>query len=74
MCRLEYVQPPSPVFGRCWHLCVLQAPSSSDFFDREKEQTILLIQLKGSPTTVLVIVGPRSRGKSRLLKEVLAGK
>ena len=53
---------------------MLQALSSSDFFDREMEQSLLLTQLKQSPADVLVIVGPRSSGKSRLLEEVLVGK
>ena len=53
---------------------MLQALSSSDFFDREMEQSLLLTQLKQSPADLLVIVGPRSSGKSRLLEEVLVGK
>ena len=53
---------------------MLQALSSSDFFDREMEQSLLLTQLKQSPADVLVIVGPSSSGKSRLLEEVLVGK
>ncbi len=51
-----------------------QAHSSSEFFDREIEQSFLLTQLKQSPTNVLLIVGPRSSGKSRMLHEVLLGK
>ena len=50
---------------------LLQALPSSDFFDRDVEQSLLLAQLKQRPTSVLVIVGPRSCGKSRLLEEVL---
>ena len=53
---------------------MLQALSSFDFFDREREQSLLLAQLKRPPEGVLVIVGPRSSGKSRLLEEVLVGK
>eukprot|EP00891_Asterochloris_glomerata_P004997 jgi/Astpho2/4997/Aster-05935 len=51
-----------------------KALSSFDFFDREREQSLLLAQLKRPPEGVLVIVGPRSSGKSRLLEEVLVGK
>ena len=50
-----------------------QALSSSDFFDREREQSLLLAQLNRDPEGVLVIVGPRNSGKSRLLEEVLQG-
>ena len=53
---------------------MLQALSSTDFFEREREQSLLLAQLKRPPEGVLVIVGPRSSGKSRLLEEVLVGK
>ncbi len=53
---------------------LLQALPSSDFFDREIEQSRLLHYLKNTPTKVLVIVGPRSSGKSRLLDEVLLSK
>ena len=53
---------------------MLQALSSSDFFDREREQSLLLAKLKRDPEGVLVMVGPRSSGKSRLLEEVLQGR
>ena len=53
---------------------LLQDPTSSDFFDRDVEQSLLLAQLKESPRNVLVIVGPRCSGKSRLLEEVLLKK
>ena len=53
---------------------MLQALSRSDFFDREIEQSLLLDQLAQDPDSVLVVVGPRSSGKSRLLQEVLVGK
>ena len=52
---------------------MLQTLSSSDFFDREREQSLLLAKLNRDPEGVLVIVGPRSSGKSRLLEEVLQG-
>ena len=53
---------------------MLQALSSSDFCDREWEQSLLLAKPKRDPEGVLVIVGPRSSGKSRLLEEVLQGR
>ena len=53
---------------------MLQALSRSDFFDREAEQSLLLDQLAQDPDSVLVVVGPRSSGKSRLLQEVLVEK
>ena len=62
----------SPVFLLTFGL--LEALHSSDFFDREIEQSRLLHHLKNTPTKVLVIVGPRSSGKSRLLDEVLLNK
>ena len=49
---------------------MLQARTRSDFFDREIERSFLLNQLEGTPTAMLVIVGPCSNAKSRLLGEV----
>ena len=58
----------------CCPWWLLQALSSHEFFDRQLEQSRLLDQLKQSPSNVLLIVGPRNSGKSRLLEEVLLKK
>ena len=41
------------------------------FFDRELEQANLLDQLRETPDSMLLVLGPRSSGKTRLLREVL---
>ena len=64
----------SPLMYSALTALVLQAHSKSDFFNRETERSLLLKQLQESPTGMLVIVGPRSSGKSRLLEEVLIEK
>ncbi len=50
---------------------LFQIVDDGPFFGRETEQAHLLAQLKGKPYKILSIVGPRSSGKSRLLREVL---
>ena len=50
---------------------IAQAQSSSDFVNRESEQSLLRKYLNSKPAHVLVIVGPRSSGKTRLLEKVL---
>ena len=47
----------------------LQAPR---FFGREAESNALKTHLQASPTTILVVLGPRSSGKTALLKAVLS--
>ena len=44
------------------------------FFGRKIEQSLLLAQLRRSPTSMLVLVGPFNSGKTRLLREVLTEK
>lgn len=44
----------------------------SSFFDREVERDALLSYLEKTPTTILVLLGPRSSGKTALLQEVLS--
>ena len=56
------------------NVCFVAGPLQLRFFDREIEQSFLLTQLKQNPTNVLLIVGPRSSGKSQMLHEVLLGK
>ena len=46
----------------------LQGPS---FFGREAERSALQTYLQRSPTTILVLLGPRSSGRTALLHEVL---
>ena len=41
------------------------------FFDREVEQANLLDLLGEDPDSILLVLGPRSSGKTRLLREVL---
>lgn len=43
------------------------------FFDREAETAELLEYLRSKPRGVLLLLGPRDSGKTRLLKEVLLG-
>ena len=50
---------------------LFQIVDDGPFFGREIEQAHLLAQLKQEALEVLSILGPRSSGKSRLLREVL---
>ena len=50
---------------------LLQAVDEMPFFGRETEQAHLLAQLKQTPDNMLLLLGPRSSGKPRFLKEVL---
>ena len=42
-----------------------------DLFDREDERELLFWMLRRAPARVLVLVGPQSAGKTKLLKELL---
>ena len=42
-------------------------------FDRESEQQLLQKRLMAKPESILLILGPRSTGKTRLLQEVMFG-
>ena len=48
-----------------------QVVNDRPFCGRETEQAHLLAQLKQTPDNMLLLLGPRSSGKSRFLKEVL---
>lgn len=50
---------------------LLQVLEGTPFFNRKIEQALLLTQLNGTPHTILLVLGPRSTGTSRLLKHVL---
>ena len=50
---------------------LFQSVNDGPFCGRETEQAHLLAQLKREPHMVLSLPGPRGRGKSRLLREVL---
>ncbi len=52
---------------------VLQGKFDIPLFDRKTEQESLLEQLTDRPETILLILGPRSCGKTRLLQEFLLG-
>ena len=43
-------------------------------FDRESEQQLLQKRLMAKPESILLILGPRSCGKTRLLQEVMFGR
>eukprot|EP00891_Asterochloris_glomerata_P007323 jgi/Astpho2/7323/Aster-01624 len=49
----------------------MQVVNDRPFCGRETEQAHLLAQLKQTPDNMLLLLGPRSSGKSRFLKEVL---
>ena len=48
-----------------------QVVDGRPFFDREAEQAKLLDQLRETPDNMLLVLGPLSSGKTRLLREVL---
>ncbi len=50
---------------------VVQRSRSSSFFNRDRERESLQKYLNRRPHRILVIVGPRSSGKTRLLQETL---
>ena len=50
---------------------VLQGNFDIPLFDRKTEQESLLKQFTRRPETILLILGPQSCGKTRLLQEVL---
>ena len=50
---------------------LLQVVHDRPFIGRETEQAHLLAQLEQTPDNMLLLLGPRSSGKTRLLKEVL---
>ena len=45
-----------------------QVVNGRPFFDREMEQANLLNQLRETPDNMLLVLGPRSSGKTRLLR------
>lgn len=51
----------------------VQDEGDDPFFDRELEREELLEYLGSKPDGVLIVLGPRNSGKTRLLKEVLYG-
>lgn len=51
----------------------MQDEGDDPFFDRELEREELLEYLGSKPDGVLIVLGPRNSGKTRLLKEVLFG-
>eukprot|EP00891_Asterochloris_glomerata_P003550 jgi/Astpho2/3550/Aster-x1155 len=53
----------------------LEAQSNFDIplFDRESEQELLLKRLMARPDNIMLILGPQSSGKTRLLRELLLG-
>jgi hypothetical protein len=51
----------------------VQGEGDDPFFDRELEREQLLEYLGSRPGGVLLVLGPRNSGKTRLLKEVLLG-
>ena len=51
---------------------LLQVVNDKSFFGRDTEQAHLLAQLKQAPDNMLLLLGPRSSGKTRFLKEVLS--
>jgi hypothetical protein len=51
----------------------VQDEGDDPFFDREVERAQLLEYLGSKPAGVLIVVGPRNSGKTRLLDEVLYG-
>jgi hypothetical protein len=51
----------------------VQDEADDPFFDRELEREKLLKYLGSRPAGVLLVLGPRNSGKTRLLKEVLSG-
>ena len=59
--------------GFCVRGCLLQSEGGRPFFDRELEREELLQYLGSDPGGVLIVLGPRNSGKTRLLKEVLFG-
>ena len=50
---------------------LLQVVDKRPFFHREREQADLLAQLRKSPVSILLVLGPVSSGKTRLLRRVL---
>ena len=48
-----------------------QVVNGRPLFDREVEQAQLLEQLSETPRNMLLVLGPLSSGKTRLLQEVL---
>ena len=52
---------------------VLQGDFVTPLFDRESEQHLLWKRLTAKPENILLILGPRSSGKTRLLQEVMLG-
>ena len=50
---------------------LLQVVNGRSFFDREMEQAKLLDRLEKAPSNMLLVLGPLSSGKTRLLREVL---
>ena len=51
----------------------LQSNSDIPLFDRESEQELLLKRLMARPDNIMLILGPQSSGKTRLLRELLLG-
>ena len=52
---------------------VLQGDLVTPLFDRESEQQLLQKRLMAKPENILLILGPRSSGKTCLLQEVIFG-
>ena len=66
MLRTRHVVGPS--LKQCHGV---QGVDGRPFFDREVEQAQLLNQLRETPDNLLLVLGPLSSGKTRLLQEVL---